>query len=150
MNFGKSYIGLVNPKSPENVGSTLRAGGCYGVEAIFYTGVRYHRARKFTTDTKKDHLKIPLTHTENLQLILPPECVPVAVEFIPDALPLPSYQHPENALYIFGPEDGSINDETLNWCQDVLYIPTRECMNLAATVNVVLYDRMVKRLKAGM
>jgi tRNA(Leu) C34 or U34 (ribose-2'-O)-methylase TrmL len=27
----------------------------------------------------------------------------------------------------------------------VIYIPTRYCMNLAATVNVVLYDRMAKR-----
>jgi tRNA(Leu) C34 or U34 (ribose-2'-O)-methylase TrmL len=28
----------------------------------------------------------------------------------------------------------------------VVYIPTTGCMNLAATVNVVLYDRMAKGL----
>ncbi len=26
----------------------------------------------------------------------------------------------------------------------VVYVPTRHCMNLAATVNVVLYDRLSK------
>ena len=28
----------------------------------------------------------------------------------------------------------------------VVYVPTHGCMNLAATVNVVLYDRMAKTL----
>ncbi|MCW8825402.1 MAG: TrmH family RNA methyltransferase, partial [Gammaproteobacteria bacterium] len=30
-------IGLVNPKSPENVGSAMRASGNYGVDSVFYT-----------------------------------------------------------------------------------------------------------------
>jgi len=29
----------------------------------------------------------------------------------------------------------------------VVYIPTVGCMNLAATVNVVLYDRLAKALR---
>ena len=33
-----SCIGLFNPKSPENVGSIMRAAGCYGVSSVFYTG----------------------------------------------------------------------------------------------------------------
>ncbi|GAF89366.1 unnamed protein product, partial [marine sediment metagenome] len=31
------------------------------------------------------------------------------------------------------------------WCKHTIYIPTAYCMNLSATVNVVLYDRMNKR-----
>lgn len=31
-----SCIGLYNPKSPENVGSVMRAAGCYGVASVFY------------------------------------------------------------------------------------------------------------------
>ncbi len=46
---------------------------------------------------------------------------------------------------MFGPEDGTLGDDVLSWCRDVIYVPTRYCMNLAATVNVVLYDRMQKR-----
>ena len=45
---------------------------------------------------------------------------------------------------IFGPEDGSVGKKIVKWCDDVVYIPTIGCMNLAATANVVLYDRMAK------
>ena len=60
MNKGFCCIGLFNPKSPENVGSVMRAAGCYGVNSVFYTGLRYDRAKEFVTDTKKVHQKIPL------------------------------------------------------------------------------------------
>ena len=72
-------------------------------------------------------------------------CIPVAVELVEGARPLPEYTHPDRALYIFGPEDGSLQQEILDWCgAEVVYIPTQGCMNLAATVNVVLYDRLAK------
>ena len=45
-------IGLVNPKSATNVASVLRACGCYGGNAIFYTGERYRHAKAFHADTQ--------------------------------------------------------------------------------------------------
>lgn len=71
--------------------------------------------------------------------------IPVAVDLVPKARSIINYVHPESAFYIFGPEDGTLDDHIINKCQDVIYIPTNGCMNLAATVNVVLYDRMVKQ-----
>ncbi len=55
--------------------------------------------------------------------------------------------HPVRAFYIFGGEDATLGGRVLSWCRDVIYIPTAYCMNLAATVNVVLYDRMTKNEK---
>ena len=138
-------IGLVNPKSPANVGHVIRAAGCYGADAIFYTGIRYARAREFVTDTKKNHVHIPLKGVDDLAQVIPADAVPVAVELVEGARPLMDYQHPENAFYVFGPEDGSLDREVIGWCRDVVYIPTTGCMNLAATVNVVLYDRLTKQ-----
>ena len=137
-------IGLFNPKSPENVGAVMRAAGCYGVNSVFYTGKRYERARDFVTDTKRVYMDIPLIGVEDLQAIIPLGCTPVAVELVEGARPLPEYTHPDRAIYIFGPEDGSLDASVRAWCEDVIYIPTEGCMNLAATVNVVLYDRMAK------
>lgn len=137
-------IGLSNPKSPSNVGSIMRAAGCYGVASVFYTGTRYDRAKDFVTDTKKVHQDIPLINIDDLRRILPLGCVPVAVELVDGARPLPEYTHPDRALYLFGAEDGSLSQELRDWCEDVVYIPTQGCMNLAATVNVVLYDRLAK------
>ncbi|WP_137818418.1 RNA methyltransferase [Pseudomonas sp. 2FG] len=141
-----SCIGLFNPKSPENVGSVMRAAGCYAVNSVFYTGTRYARAQDFITDTKKIHQDIPLIGIDDLQKIIPLGCTPVAVEMVEGAKPLPEYTHPDRAIYIFGPEDGSLGKDVLAWCEEVIYIPTTGCMNLAATVNVVLYDRLAKGL----
>jgi hypothetical protein len=72
--------------------------------------------------------------------------VPVAIELIEGAIALPEYRHPRRAFYIFGSEDGSLKKTQAirSWCKDIVYIPTTGCMNLAATVNVVLYDRLCK------
>jgi tRNA(Leu) C34 or U34 (ribose-2'-O)-methylase TrmL len=111
---------------------------------VFYTGKRYERAVEFRTDTKQVHLQLPLIGVDDLQQVIPFGCVPIAIEVHPDAKPLTEYQHPERAFYIFGPEDGSLKKNVTSWCRDIVFIPTHGCMNLAATVNVVLYDRMLK------
>ncbi|ALP40640.1 RNA methyltransferase [Aeromonas schubertii] len=142
-------LGLVNPKSPENVGAVLRAAGCYGADAVFYSGVRFELAQRFVTDTKQMVQQIPLVGVESLIAALPDGAVPVAVDLIEGATPLPDYRHPENAFYIFGPEDGTLGSDITQWCRDVIYVPTRGCMNLAASVNVILYDRLAKTHKAS-
>lgn len=143
---GFCCIGLVNPKSPENVGAVMRAAGCYGVNTVFYTGTRYDRAKQFVTDTRQAIMNIPLIGVDDLVDVLPLGCTPVAIELVKDARPLPEYRHPRRAFYIFGAEDGSPKRtrDIRAWCKDVVYIPTSGCMNLAATVNVVLYDRLAK------
>lgn len=146
MSIESAAIGLVNPKSPENVGMVLRAAGCYEAQQVFYSGERYKRARQFFTDTKNAQQKIPLQHAEDLLLAAPQGASIVAVELIEGATPLVHFQHPAQAYYIFGPEDGSLSQTILDGCDHVVYIPTIGCMNLAATVNVVLYDRLAKRL----
>lgn len=137
-------IGLVNPKNPVNVASILRAAGCYGVSSVFYTGYRYRIAKNFNADTKAFHKTIPTVGVDDLKEVVPANAQVVAIELVEGAQPLPAFTHPENAMYIFGPEDGSLDKSVLDWCDHVVYIPTYSCMNLAATANVVLYDRLAK------
>ncbi len=137
-------IALINPKSPSNVGSVLRAAGCYGVDRIFFTGQRYQRAQQHQTDTKSLINKIPLLQVERVDQALAEDRKIVSVEFVENASSLPSYQHPDSALYVFGPEDGSLTQAIIDISDDVVYVPTIGCMNLAATVNVLLYDRLAK------
>lgn len=142
MNLGYAAIGLHRPKNPINVGSAIRAAHCYEAAMIATSGERYTRA---PTDVQAGYRHIPLVHCDNLRDVIPLDCVPVAVDLVPGARDLRCYHHPERAFYVFGPEDGTLGGPVLEWCRDVIYVPTRDCMNLAATVNVVLYDRMCKR-----
>ena len=137
-------IGLINPKSPTNVGSVLRAAGCLGAQQILYSGQRYDRAKAFHTDTKDNHQNISLVAVEDLFQHIPKGATVVGIELVEGAQALPDFQHPDNAFYIFGPEDGSLSQEQVNQCDAVVYIPTKGCLNLAATVNIVLYDRLSK------
>ena len=144
LNKQTASLGLINPKNPVNVASILRAAGCYGVSSVFYTGQRYRLAKEFNADTKAFHKIIPTVGVDNLQDVVPKGAEVVCIELVEGAVPLPHFEHPENAFYIFGPEDGSVSSDVLSWCDHVVYIPTFSCMNLAATANVVLYDRLSK------
>jgi len=139
-------IGLDNPKSMLNIGSAMRACGVYGAHFLALSGVRYRKAR---TDAMKHHRHLPVFQVDDLRDIVPFDCVPVAVDIIDGAIPLPRYVHPERAFYIFGAEDATLDLSVTSWCRDIVYIPTDRCMNLAATVNVVLYDRLSKEKKNG-
>lgn len=145
MTINSIALGIENPKTPENMGIVLRAAGCYEAQAIYYTGERYKRAKKFFTDTKNIASKIPVVGVDNLLACVPDGAKIIAIELVEGALPLTAFEHPDNAYYLFGPEDGSLSQALLNQCDSVVYIPTIGCMNLAATVNVVLYDRLAKR-----
>lgn len=137
-------IGLVNPKSATNVAVILRAAGCYGVSSVFYTGERFARAKQYNQDTKGMRHKIPTVKVDSLLAAMPVGATSVAVELAENATPLPEFSHPENAYYIFGPEDASIPREIVDACAHTVYIPTFTSMNLAATANVLLYDRLAK------
>lgn len=125
------------------MGSALRACGNYGSAFMAIQGKRF---KKCSTDTMKAWRHLPVVEVDDLKTAIPFGCVPVAIELVPTARSLVGYTHPERAFYVFGPEDSSLGREVLSWCRDVVYVPTNRCMNLAACVNVVLYDRMAKEL----
>lgn len=144
MSDKKTIIALSNPKSASNVGAVMRAAGCYAVDSVLYTGERYDRAVKLNTDTKKVSSNIPLTAVTDLLAQKSEDIKVICVDLVEGASPLPAFEHPDKALYIFGPEDGTIKQTVIDKADAVVYIPTIGCMNLAATVNVILYDRLAK------
>lgn len=144
MNETALTIGLTNPKSPTNVGMVMRAAGCFQADSVLYTGERFNRAAPFNTDTQDASSKIPLTWVESLSSSVPDDTHIVCIELVEGAVPLKEYRHSNKALYIFGPEDGSIKQRVIDEADSVVFIPTIGSLNLAAAVNVVLYDRQAK------
>lgn len=145
---GFAAVGLVQPKTPANVGSVLRAAGCYGVDLVAVEGERGARATGFVTGNATDTMKawrhLPTLLTDDLFSVVPVGCVPVAVDLMPGATSLIDFIHPQAGFYIFGPEDGTLGERHAKLGMARVFVPTRYCMNLAATVNVVLYDRLAK------
>jgi len=144
-------VGLINPKSPENVSSVIRAAGNFRVDSVYYTGKRYPRAVMRNPSIpdlrRKVGESIPLIEVESFSNSAPENMKLVCIEFAEDAIALTEFQHPESAFYIFGPEDGSIQQDVIDKADAVVYVPTVGCMNLSATVNVVLYDRLAKTVQ---
>lgn len=143
-----------NPKYPHNVGAAVRAASCFGSKLIIFTGDRvslepkgikgYRLPREERMRGYKDvtllNDQYPFNRFKNV--------TPVAVELRDNAEPLPIFQHPKNAVYVFGPEDGSIPQIMLKHCHRFVVIPSKHCVNLAAAIYLVLYDRISKEMIA--
>lgn len=141
---GYVVVALDNPKTPENVGGAMRAARCYGAALILIGGPRMQRIGKYATDTMKAYRHIPVMMVDDVMEHIPHDCVPIAVDLLEGARALPGYTHPERGFYVFGPEDGTLGARVHSKCRDKVMVPTNGCMNLAASVNVVLYDRLAK------
>lgn len=137
-------VGLDNPKFQTNIGSVLRAAFAFDVSMVAISNRRI-KLKRTSTDTSRAYRHIPVISIEDLHMIIPFDCVPVAVDLLPEAINLYNYEHPKRAFYIFGAEDATLGKRITEWCRDIIYVPTKTCLNLAACVNVVLYDRRRKR-----
>ena len=143
---GYSIVALENIKNKLNMGGVMRAARVYDAAAVVIAGRRF---KDQCSDTTRAWRHMPVFEVQDFWQVIPHGCVPVAVEITPQSRSLVNYTHPERAIYIFGPEDGSLSEQVINRCRDVIKIPTSFCMNLAATVNVVLYDRLSKKREKG-
>lgn len=151
---------LINPKYPHNVGGALRACAAFGIPEMHWYGTRVQlndpRVKKQSRLPREERMR---GYNENVNFGPDqleqgirrrfPEYIPVAIEVRNDFESMVHFEHPENALYVFGPEDGSIGSRWLSECHRHVYVPTAFCLNLAACVNVVLWDRYSKRIKSG-
>jgi len=150
---------LINPKYPHNVGATVRAASSFGADEVWFTGDRVSltggrkTARLPREERMRAYRDVDLRHVDPhvrwSSWAVKDNLTPVAVELTPTAEQLPDFEHPENALYVFGPEDGGLDRVTKMQCHRHVLIPTRHCLNLGAAVNVVLYDRLVKARETG-
>lgn len=139
---GFACIGLHTPKYLENAGGVMRLAQNYDVAFVAMSSFKY---ASVGTDTMKAYRHLPLLEVEDLSSVIPHGCIPVAIELIDGATSLFEYEHPQQAFYIFGPENGTLDKTILSFCRDIVYVPTQRCLNLAVTVGTVLYDRAAKR-----
>lgn len=153
--FGEApAIALVNPKFARNVGAAIRVAACFGIKQVWYSGDRMNldptgKERLPREERMKGYANVELIQHDFFFDQFPKEIVPVAVELKPGSEQLHDFEHPDQALYVFGPEDGSLQRDELVRCYRRVVIPTRHCLNLVTAVSILMYDRMVKRHNSG-
>ena len=143
-----SFCILERPKYPQNLASAIRACACFGVQALIWTGDRFNLESMERTPREtrmKAYASVRVIRSERPFDLLPSGIVPVCVELLPCSTPLPAFEHPRDAAYIFGPEDGDVSQVFRRFCHQFVHIPSQHCLNLAAAMNVILYDQMCKR-----
>jgi tRNA(Leu) C34 or U34 (ribose-2'-O)-methylase TrmL len=148
-------VALIDPKYPHNVGAALRACSCWGLGQLWWTGDRVTldvpRGERLPREERmKGYRSVEIINDDRVfDRFEPGSVTPVAVEIRPHSESLVTFEHPDDALYVFGPEDGGLPKPVRLLCHRFVVIPTHHCLNLAAAVNVVLYDRRLKRHLAG-
>lgn len=148
-------ICLWTPKYPRNVGMVVRAANVFGASRIHLTGNRVsmkvdgHKGNRLPREERfRGSRTVDINRTER-PFDATPHLTPVAIEVVSDAELLPWFDHPKNALYVFGPEDGSLPRSVLGQCHRIVRIPGKHCSNLANAVCMTLYDRHLKEVLAG-
>jgi tRNA(Leu) C34 or U34 (ribose-2'-O)-methylase TrmL len=144
---------LVDPLYAKNCASVLRTCAAYGIGQLWWTGERVRleldRAGRWPREERMKGYKSVklLNHERPLDFFT--GAVPVAIELDRTATNLLHFEHPDNAVYFFGPEDGSIYPPYLRLCHWRVQIPTRHCLNLGQAVATLLWDRLYKRWSSG-
>lgn len=138
---------LQRVKYPHNLAAAIRAASCFNMDAVLWTGKRFAFAegeRLPREERMKGYSHVQVIETERPFDLLRTG-TPVCVELTPNAESLAQFEHPDDAIYVFGPEDGGVSQAFRALCHRFVYIPSKHCLNLAAAINVTLYDRIRKR-----
>lgn len=143
----RGYFGVAvwHPKVGINIGTLWRSAAILDAAFLCTIGKRYPPQ---ASDTIKAPRHTPLWHfttPDDFWEHIPPDCRSIAVEIHKRAKSLPTFVHPERAVYILGPEDGSLPESLVDRAYAVIQIPGAYCFNLAVAGSIVLYDRIAKR-----
>lgn len=136
---------LINPKYTHNLAAAIRACSCFGIDNLVYTGDRMKIEANERLPREERMKGYAAVDWKRNDFPLNGQGTPVCVEVLEKSESLTTFEHPDDAIYVFGPEDGSVPQSFKVNCFRFVHIPAHHCLNLAAAVNVVLCHRMMQR-----
>lgn len=137
-------IGIERSKTEANVGTLWRSAFALGASFVFTIGRRYPRQSSDTTESWRHIPLLEYADVDDFRAHIPYDCQVVGVEITPDAKALETFTHPQRAIYLLGPEDGSLSARAAELCQHVVRFDSAYCLNVAVAGTVVMYDRNAK------
>lgn len=142
-NFTNEFfgIGILNGKTPENLGALWRSAQNLGASFIFTIGNRY---AKQASDTHNAVNSMPYFHYDSFRDFfknLPKGARIVGVEMNENAAPLEDFEHPRRCVYLLGAEDHGLTKEAIQQSHFLVQFPSKMSLNVAVAGSIVLYDR---------
>lgn len=139
---GYFEIGILNSKTPSNLGTLWRSAYQLGAAGIFVIGKRYNQQ---ASDTVKAWRHLPLREYPDLDHFLscrPFNCLLIGVEM--GGRPLTNYVHPERAIYLLGAEDHGLSKDALDKCDQVVSLQAvnKESYNVSVAGSILMYHRV--------
>ncbi|AZQ43332.1 RNA methyltransferase [Nonlabens ponticola] len=137
-------IGIMNGKTPENLGVLWRSAQNLGASFIYTIGKRY---AKQASDTHNAVDSIPYFHYktfEDFYKHLPKGAMLVGIEFVDDAQLLQDFKHPRNCVYLLGAEDHGLSNLAIEKSHHLVKFNTPRSLNVSVAGSIVMYDRSVK------
>jgi len=139
--FGMGVEGI---SKGANLGNLVRSTHAFGGSFFFTVAPNVDEDEIRVSDTAASSLHMPFYNFGSIdKMMLPAGCELVGIEFLPDAVDLPSFHHPLRAAYVLGPEMGNLSPAMLELCDHVIKIPMKFCVNVGVAGALVMYDRLV-------
>jgi tRNA G18 (ribose-2'-O)-methylase SpoU len=143
MKRGYFAMGVEGISKPGNVGNLVRSAHSFGASFFFTIDPVVNVKEVARTDTSEAFDHLPFYNFKSpSELALPDKCKLVGIEFLEDAVELPSFRHPSRAAYVLGRERGNLSPELLERCDYVIKIPMQFCVNVGVAGAIVMYDRL--------
>ena len=139
--FGMGVEGI---SKGANLGTLVRSTHAFGGSFFFTVAPNVEMDEIKVSDTAASALHMPFYNYNAIrEMMLPKGCQLVGIEFLEDAVELPSFHHPAQAAYVLGPEMGNLSPEMLALCDHVIKIPMKFCVNVGVAGALVMYDRLL-------
>ncbi|MFH1159152.1 MAG: RNA methyltransferase [Pseudomonadota bacterium] len=137
-------IGVESVSKPMNVGNLLRSAHAFGASFFFTVSPSVDVKSMRESDTSGAFGHIPFYNFQKPEdILLPRQTSLVGIEFLEEAIELPSFRHPQRAVYVLGRERGNLSGGMLARCDHVVKIPMRFCINVGVAGALVMYDRLI-------
>ena len=146
-NFENEFfgIGILNGKTPENLGVLWRSAQNLGASFIFTVGNRY---AKQACDTHNAVKSMPYFHYENFEEFyknLPKGARLVGVELTESAQPLETFNHPRRCVYLLGAEDHGLSNAAIEKSHFLVKFKSQLSLNVSVAGSIVMYDRGINK-----
>lgn len=142
-NFKNEFfgIGIINGKTPENLGVLWRTAQNMGANFIYTIGNRY---AKQACDTHNAVKSMPYYHYDNFGDFfknLPKGTRIVGVELHENSEDLETFNHPRRCVYLLGAEDHGLSNIAIENSHFLVKFQSELSLNVAVAGSIIMYDR---------